>query len=148
MIKTHSALSSLFLTCFLFISLSAARGQAQNPAPPPAPWATAPQHTPQEQDNFPPQLMHDLNAIKAAALADDYAYKRLSHLTENIGPRPSGSPQAQAAVEYGAAELRQRGLEVHLEEVTVPHWLRGAETAGLLKYSGHVHRTSQTHLPP
>ena len=114
MIKTHSALSTLFSTTFTFIFLSAASGQAQKPAQPPA------QHSPQERDNFPPQLIEDLNAIKAAALADDYAYKRLSHLTENIGPRPSGSPQAQAAVEYVAAELRQLGLEVHLEEVTVP----------------------------
>src|SRR5216683_1507561 len=143
MIKTHSALSPLFSTCFTFIFLSAASGQAQKPAQPPAPWAAAPQHSPQEQDNFPPQLIHDLNAIKAAALADDYAYKRLSHLTENTGPRPSGSPQAQAAVEYVAAELRQLGLEVHLEEVTVPHWLRGEETAELIEYSGHVPGTSQ-----
>jgi len=121
MIKTHSALSLLFSTCFTFIFHSAASGQAQKPAQPPAPWAAAPQHSSREQDNFPPQLIHDLNAIKAAALGDDYAYSRLSHLTENIGPRPSGSPQAQAAVEYVAAELRQLGLEVHLEEVTVPH---------------------------
>src|SRR5260370_24330468 len=139
MIKTHSALSTLFSISFTFIFLSAASGQAQKPAQPPA----APAHSPQEQDNFPPQLIEDLNAIKAAALADDYAYKRLSHLTENIGPRPSGSPQAQAAVEYVAAELRQLGLEVHLEEVTVPHWLRGAESAELIEYSGHVPGTSQ-----
>src|SRR6202049_4333670 len=97
MIKTHSALSPFFSTCFTLIFLSAASGQAQKPAQPPAPWAAAPQHSPQEQDNFPPQLIRDLNAIKAAALADDYAYKRLSHLTENIGPRPSGSPHAPGA---------------------------------------------------
>src|SRR5260370_21591174 len=139
MIKTHSALSTLFSISFTFIFLSAASGQAQKPAQPPA----APAHSPQEQDNFPPQLIEDLNAIKAAALADDYAYKRLSHLTENMGPRPSGSPRAQAAVEYVAAELRQLGLEVHLEEVTVPHWLRGAESAELIEYSGHVPGTSQ-----
>ena len=143
MIKTHSALSPLFSTCFTFVFLSAASGQAHKPSQPPAPWTAAPQHSPQEQDNFPPQLIHDLNALKAAALTDDHAYQRLSHLTENIGPRPSGSPQAQAAVEYVAAELRQLGLEVHLEEVTVPHWLRGAETAELIEYSGHVPGTSQ-----
>src|ERR1700738_847621 len=142
MIKTHSALSPLFSTCFTFIFLSAALGQAQKPAQAPAPWATAPR-SPQEQANFPPQLIHDLMAIKTAALADDYAYKQLSHLTENIGPRPSGSPQAQAAVEYVAAELRQLGLEVHWEEVTVPHGLRGAESAELIEYSGHVPGTSQ-----
>src|SRR6267378_7087392 len=143
MIKTRSALSPLFLTCFIFIFLSPASGQAQKPAQPPAPWAAAPQHSPQEQDNFPPQLIHDLNAIKTAALADDHAYKWLSHLTANIGPRPSGSPQAQAAVEYVAAELRQLGLDVRLEEVKVPHWVRGAETAELVEFPGQTPQTSQ-----
>src|ERR1700681_495217 len=119
MIKTHFALSPLFSTCFTFIFLSAASGQAQKPAQPAAPWAAAPQHSPQEQDNFPPQLIHDLNAIKAAALADDYAYKRLSHLTENIGPRASGSPQAQAAGEYVAAGLRRLRLGGYLGEMRV-----------------------------
>ena len=32
-----------------------------------------------------------LSAIKAAALNDDYAYRQVTHLTENIGPRPTGS---------------------------------------------------------
>ena len=44
------------------------------------------------------RLLEELSAIKAAALSDDYAYHQLAHLTENIGPRPSGSPQAEAAV--------------------------------------------------
>src|SRR3977135_2999497 len=130
MITTHSALHPIFSTCFTFIFLSAASGQAQKPAQPPAPWAAAPQHSRQEQDNFPPQLIHDLNAIKAAALADDYAYKRLSHPTYSIGPRPSGSPQAQAAVDYVAAELRQLGLEVHLEQMKMSTWIGGGGDAG------------------
>ena len=92
---------------------------------------------------FPPQLQQNLVAIREAALADDYAYQQVAHLTDNIGPRPSGSPQAQAAVEYVAAELRRLGLEVRLEEVRVPHWLRGAETAELVEYSGQVPGTSQ-----
>jgi Iap family predicted aminopeptidase len=83
-------------------------------------------------------LLQELATIKSAALADDYAYRQVAHLTENIGPRPSGSLQAKAAVEYVAAELRQLGLDVHLEEVKVPHWVRGAETAELVEYSGHA----------
>ena len=97
-----------------------------------------PQPSQAEQENFPPLLLQQLSAIKAAALADDYAYRELSHLTENIGPRPSGSPQAKAAAEYVAAELRQLGLEVRLEPVTVPHWVRGVETAALVEYPGQV----------
>ncbi len=93
--------------------------------------------------NFPQLLVQQLSAIKAAALNDDYAYRQLAHLTENIGPRPSGSPQARAAAEYVAAELRKLGLEVRLEPVMSPHWVRGAETAELVEYPGMVPSTTQ-----
>lgn len=98
---------------------------------------------PTASQNFPPLLLQQLSAIKAASLNDDYAYRQLAHLTENIGPRPTGSPQAQAAVEYVAAELRKLGLDVHTEPVTVPHWVRGAETAELVEYPGMVRGASQ-----
>jgi carboxypeptidase Q len=80
---------------------------------------------------------------QSAALNDDYAYRQLAHLTENIGARPTGSPQAAAAAEYVAGELRKLGLEVRLEPVTVPHWVRGAETAALVEYPGMVPGTTQ-----
>ncbi|MGA8868275.1 MAG: M20/M25/M40 family metallo-hydrolase [Candidatus Sulfotelmatobacter sp.] len=106
-------------------------------------WAAVLQPTQAQLENFPPLLLQQLSAIKAAALADDYAYREVSHLTENIGPRSSGSPQAKAAAEYVAAELRQLGLEVRLEPVTVPHWVRGAETAELVEYPGQVSGSAQ-----
>jgi carboxypeptidase Q len=84
------------------------------------------------------QLLEELGAIRNAALHEDYAYQQLAHLTENIGPRPSGSPQAQLAAEYVASALKQMGLEVRLEEAKVPHWVRGAETAELVDYPGQV----------
>ncbi|MBZ5572960.1 MAG: M20/M25/M40 family metallo-hydrolase [Acidobacteriia bacterium] len=85
----------------------------------------------------------ELVAIRDAALSDDYAYRQVAHLADNIGPRPVGSAQAQAAVEYVAGELRQLGLEVQLEEVRVPHWIRGVETAELVEYPGQVPATHQ-----
>ena len=102
-----------------------------------------PQASQAQQENFPAPLLEELSAIKTAALADDYAYRQVAHLTENIGPRPSGSLQAKAAVDYVAAELRQLGLDVHLEEVKVPHWVRGAETAELTEYAGQAAGTTQ-----
>ena len=48
----------------------------------------------------------------------------------------AGSAQAQQAVEYVAAEMRKIGLEVTLEKCTVPHWVRGAETAELVEFPG------------
>jgi Zn-dependent M28 family amino/carboxypeptidase len=96
-----------------------------------------------DQHNFPPLLLQQMSAVKAAALNDDYAYHQLTHLTENIGPRQTGSPQATAAAQYVADELRKLGLEVRLEPVTVAHWVRGAETAALVEYPGMVPGTSQ-----
>src|SRR5665811_101089 len=78
-----------------------------------------------------------------AALEDNYAYQQAAHLTDNIGPRLAGSPQAAAAVEYVAAELRKLGLEVTLEPVSVPNWIRGEERATLVSYPGQVPGTQQ-----
>src|SRR5271154_4800079 len=113
---------------------------AQNQTPPTPSWMSIPQTV---TPNFPRLLLQQLSAIKAAALNDDYAYRELAHLTENIGPRPTGSLQARAAAEYVAEELRKLGLEVRLQPVTVPHWVRGAETAALVEYPGMVPNTTQ-----
>ncbi|MFZ0317984.1 MAG: M20/M25/M40 family metallo-hydrolase [Candidatus Sulfotelmatobacter sp.] len=135
------------LTCFqiaipLFSSVLAAQTPAQTP-PPAMAMMGAPQSSTLDQQNFPPLLLQQLSAIKAAALNDDYAYRQVEHLTENIGPRATGSPQAKAAAEYVAGEMRKLGLEVRLEPVTVPHWMRGAETAALVEYPGMVPGTAQ-----
>src|SRR6204780_2177391 len=129
--------------CFIAVLSSAsAQTPPQKPSPATA-MMSAPQASQAAQQNFPPLLMQQLSAIKAAALNDDYAYRQLAHLTENIGARPTGSPQANAAAEYVAGELRKLGLEVRLEPVTVPHWVRGAETAALVEYPGMVSGTTQ-----
>jgi carboxypeptidase Q len=130
-----------FITMLLLTLI--AQSQTQQPTPSPRSFAAQPQTSQAQQENFPSQLLDELIAIKSAALTDDYAYHQLQHLTENIGPRLSGSPQAQAAVDYVADELKQLGLEVQLEKVTVPHWIRGAETAELIEYPGQATGTNQ-----
>jgi Zn-dependent M28 family amino/carboxypeptidase len=89
------------------------------------------------------QVVSQLEQIRGAALASDYGYQALAHLTDNIGPRPSGSAQGAAAVEYVAAEMKKLGLQVKLEPVTVPHWVRGAETAELVSWPGMTQGTTQ-----
>src|SRR6266851_1815802 len=127
---------------FAFVAYSGAQNP-QHPQPQSNPYAPPPPASQTGQQNFPPQLLDELAAIKSAALADDYAYRQVAHLTENIGPRPAGSLQAKAASEYVADELRHLGLEVRLEEVKVPHWVRGAEAAELVEYAGQVPGTTQ-----
>ncbi len=89
------------------------------------------------------QLIAEMKQLHGAALSSEYAYAQLAHLCNNIGPRLSGSPQAQQAVQYVAAEMRRLGLDVQLEKVMVPHWVRGAETAELVQFTGQAPGTTQ-----
>ncbi len=85
----------------------------------------------------------NMRRLREAAMADDYALRELRHLTDNIGPRITGSPQAEHAVEYVAAEMRALGADVSLEKITVPHWVRGAETGELISWPGCTPGTTQ-----
>src|SRR5262249_2039876 len=77
-----------------------------------------------------------LGAIRVGARHSDYFYEQVRFLCNAIGPRPSGSPQAAAAVEYVRRQMRDLGLEVRLEPVTVRPWVRGREEARLIRYPG------------
>src|SRR5438270_2212168 len=92
---------------------------------------------------FSPQTLADLKRLQQAALSSDYAYRQVAHLANNIGPRLTGSAQAAKAVEYVANELKAIGCEVQLEKVTVPHWVRGEETAALIQFPGQAENTTQ-----
>ena len=87
--------------------------------------------------------LQNMRELQSAALRDDYGYRRLAHLTDNVGPRPVGSLQAAAAVEYVADELRKLGFDVHLEKVRVPRWVRGEGRCELVEYPGQVTGTTQ-----
>lgn len=92
---------------------------------------------------YSPQLLAELKQIQHAALGSDYAFRELAVLTDKIGPRQSGSVQAQNAVDYVASELQRLGLDVRLEKVLVPHWIRGEETAELVKFPGQMSGMAQ-----
>jgi hypothetical protein len=77
-----------------------------------------------------------LARLRDAAMASDWAYGRLSELTDQIGPRMSGSPGAAAAVAHVDAAMRDAGFSVKLQPVKVTHWLRGEERAELVEYPG------------
>ena len=81
--------------------------------------------------------------LRDAAMKDPFALDQLRHLTDNIGPRLSGSPQAQHAVEYVAATMRALGADVQLEKTMVPHWVRGVETGELLTWPDQTPGTTQ-----
>ncbi|HEX2191297.1 MAG TPA: M28 family metallopeptidase [Longimicrobiaceae bacterium] len=67
------------------------------------------------------------------ALADSSAWERLTVLVDRFGPRFSGTPNLELAIDWILAEMRKDGLEnVRGEPVMVPHWVRGRESAELV----------------
>src|SRR5947207_13839562 len=84
-----------------------------------------------------------MERISDAAMTDPNPYNMLAHLKDNIGPRLSGSPQAEAAVEWVATKMREMGTSVMLEKTTVPHWVRGKEDAVLTLWAGMPKETKE-----
>ncbi len=121
-----------FLPAILLIACSwTATAEESTPSPAPTPTL------------YSAKTLTDLKRVQQAALTSDYAYRQVAHLSNNIGPRLSGSAQAQKAVEYVAAELKAVGCEVRTEKVMVPHWVRGEETAALTEFPGQAAGTTQ-----
>lgn len=67
-----------------------------------------------------------------AALTDTDGYSRLQYLTDHIGKRLSGSEALTEATTWAAQAMRDAGMQnVTLQPVSVPHWVRGAESAAI-----------------
>ena len=113
------------------------------PAPPPSPQGRIARMMQASPGAWTPEQLAAMAKLRDAALTDPYALTELRHLTDNIGPRLAGSPQAQHAVEYVAAEMRALGATVTLEKTTVPHWVRGEETGALTSWPGATPGTTQ-----
>ncbi len=77
--------------------------------------------------------------IIEAALADSAAaYDRLAVMTDTYGHRLSGSQALEDAIDWMLAEMAADGLEnVRGEDVMVPHWVRGDESAVLVEPRRH-----------
>jgi carboxypeptidase Q len=101
------------------------------------------QTSPASPSAFSQQVLQDLGRVQKTALASDYGYRLTEHLSDNIGPRLSGSPQYQKAADYVAEQMRQLGLEVTMEKVMVPHWVRGKESGELVEFPGQTPNTTQ-----
>ena len=48
------------------------------------------------------KTLEEMRRIQKFSLESDYALKQTAYLTNNIGPRLTGSPQAERAVQYVA----------------------------------------------
>ena len=84
----------------------------------------------------------DADRLIDAALRDSAAYRRIAEMVDRFGARFSGSSNLERAIDWTIAEMRRDGLEnVRGEPVMVPHWVRGRESATLVRP-----RTQRLHM--
>jgi len=143
-LRKHPILPTFLLFSFIAATLAVPSCAAQNPAPPaPTMHDRINAMLAEGKSAWTPAQLATMERLRDAALKDPYALDQLRHLTDNIGPRLSGSPQAEQAVYYVAAQMSLLGAKVTLEKATVPHWIRGVETAELISWLGQTPGTTQ-----
>jgi carboxypeptidase Q len=80
--------------------------------------------------------------IILAATNSTRGWERLTYFCDHFPQRLSGSTNLERGIDWMLEELQKDGFEnVHGEEVKVPHWVRGAESAIALepiKYGLHM----------
>jgi carboxypeptidase Q len=87
-----------------------------------------------QQESLAERYRAVADRIIDAALADSSAYERLGLLVDGFGHRFSGSESLERALDWILEEMQHDGLEnVRGEEVMVPRWIRGEESAVLLE---------------
>ena len=67
-----------------------------------------------------------IRLIYDKALTESSAYENLRYLCKEIHQRPGGSEGASLAVQWAKKRMEEMGFDkVSLQEVMVPHWVRG-----------------------
>jgi carboxypeptidase Q len=75
--------------------------------------------------------------IADEVLTNGTAYDNLRYICKKIGPRLSGSSNAQKAVEATARMLKEAGADtVYRQPCMVPHWVRGEKETGYIQLAG------------
>jgi hypothetical protein len=76
-----------------------------------------------------PEVRRTAEALRERAFAGTKAADWVRGLTDEVGPRLSGSPQDAVGVAWALATLKAQGFSnVRAEKVMVPVWQRGVET--------------------
>lgn len=79
--------------------------------------------------------------LRDKAAKSSRAFAIVRSLTDEVGPRMSGSPGDAKAVEWALAKMKELGLQnIRAERVMVPHWERGDASAKLVgtEHSFHL----------
>jgi carboxypeptidase Q len=86
-------------------------------------------------------LKANCQKISAAFRNSSAAYDRMAELCDRFGPRPAGSTNLEAAIDWIVEQARADGLSVRTEPVAFQAWKRGAESAEMI-----LPRAAKLHL--
>jgi len=80
-----------------------------------------------------------LTKIAGEGMMNSHAFQYLTELSDNVGARVTGTPEAQKAIDWGIAKMRAIGLQnVHAEKWQLWRgWKRGTADAELLSPMRH-----------
>ncbi len=79
------------------------------------------------------QFKTNANQLIHVAMTDTAGFERLAEMCDTFGPRFSGSDNLEKAIDWILDEMEQDGLDnVHGEDVMVPKWVRGKESAHMI----------------
>ena len=94
----------------------------------------APRPAPAQEAGLAATYRAAADSLIRAATRDSAAYDRVARLVDGFGHRHAGSRSLEAAIDWILAEMRKDGLQnVRGEPVRVTHWVRGEESAVLLR---------------
>lgn len=86
------------------------------------------------QQDIPARYRATADSIIRAALADSSAWNRLAEMVDQYGHRITGSRALEQSIDWIVARMREDGLDrVRTEDVMVPNWVRGEESATMLE---------------
>jgi len=75
-----------------------------------------------------------IRSIYNEALSNGRAYEDLRSLCKDIGPRLTGSSEAEMAIEWGKLKMESYHFDkIYLQEIQVPHWERGTKESAWIK---------------
>ena len=79
------------------------------------------------------QHQSDGEKLIDVAMSDTAGFLRLGNMCDTFGPRFSGTDNLEKAIDWILDEMKADGLQnVHGEEVMIPKWVRGNESAHMI----------------
>jgi hypothetical protein len=85
------------------------------------------------ETTLPAAAVKTAEQLRDRALADDTAYRIVTSLTTEVGPRIAGGPADQRARDWAVAKFKELGFDkVYTEPVSYPQWQRRSEHGAIV----------------